>query len=102
MINHPQQSQIPYIPSDTMSFESPDIGVWIKRISEEQCNLITGKYRKGNVIRILSGYELFVSYGDGKNQRTWLTDFDFRGTLIYFDLPISSFEDADYFDDVEL
>lgn len=56
----------------------------------------------GNVIRILSGSELFVSYGDGKNQRTWIIDFDFRGTLIYFDLPVNSFEEADYVDEFEL
>lgn len=55
-----------------------------------------------NVIRILSGSELFVSYGDSQNQRTWQTDFDFQGTLIYFDMPISSFEDDGYVDDFEL
>lgn len=56
----------------------------------------------GKKISILSGSELFVAYGDRNIQRTWQTGFDFRGTLIYFDMPISSFEDADYLDDYEL
>lgn len=56
----------------------------------------------GNLVRILSGNELFISYGSNANQRTWPLDFDFKGTLIYFDLPISSFEDADYLEDFEL
>lgn len=56
----------------------------------------------GKVIRILSGTELFVSYGDGENDRTWNIDFDFSGTLIYFDIPISSFDDVDYIDEFEL
>ncbi len=53
-------------------------------------------------IKILSGNELFISNGDGNNQRTWLTDFNFAGTLIYFDMPISSFEEVDYMDNFEL
>lgn len=55
-----------------------------------------------NTISILSGYELFISYGDERNQRTWVIDFEFQGTLIYFDMPISSFEDGGYVDDFEL
>lgn len=55
-----------------------------------------------NAIRILSGTELFLSYGIEQNQRTWQTDFDFKGTLIYFDMPISTFEEDNYVDDFEL
>lgn len=53
-------------------------------------------------IRILSGRELFVSFGNNSNQRTWDLDFDFKGTLIYFDMPFSAFEDADDLENFEL
>lgn len=55
-----------------------------------------------SVIKILSGTELYLSSGDGNIRRTWQADFDFEGTLIYFDMPISSFEDAYYVDNFEL
>lgn len=64
--------------------------------------VVTSLCNTGNTIKIFSGNELFVSYGNGINQRTWITDFNFEGTLICFDLPITSFDDADYITDFEL
>lgn len=55
----------------------------------------------GNSVRILSGDELLISYNKEICQKTWYLDFDFKGTLIYFDIPISAFEDMDYIEDYE-
>lgn len=64
--------------------------------------VISAVCASGNSVRILSGKELLISYGSVLTQRTWLLDFDFMGTLIYFDIPVSSFEDSDYMYDFEL
>lgn len=58
--------------------------------------VVTSIFDTGNPIRIVSGNELFISYGDYQNFRTWHLNFEFPGTLIYFDLPIKSFEDLEY------
>lgn len=56
----------------------------------------------GNKITIISGDELFVSYGIGDYARTIKQPSYLNGTLIYFDLPIDGFEDADFIDEFEL
>lgn len=60
--------------------------------------VISSVCNNGNSVRILSGNELLISYGNEINQKTWKLDFDFKGTLIYFDIPVSAFEDSDYLD----
>lgn len=55
----------------------------------------------GHIIKIASGKEMFLSYGDGKN-RTYKLDFEIPGTLIYFELPVSSFEELDLIDEFEI
>lgn len=60
--------------------------------------VISSVCNNGNSVRILSGNELLISYGKEINQKTWKLDFDFKGTLIYFDIPVSAFEDSDYMD----
>lgn len=58
--------------------------------------VVTSIFNTGNPIKIVSGNELFLSYGDYQNFRTWILEFYFPGTLIYFDLPINTFEDLEY------
>ena len=53
-------------------------------------------------IRIMSGREFFYSDFASDYERTWNLDFEFSGTLIYFDLPVSGFDEADYLDEMEL
>lgn len=55
----------------------------------------------GNKITIISGDELFVSYGVREYARTLKQSTYLNGTLIYFDLPIDGFEDADYVNEYE-
>lgn len=55
-----------------------------------------------NTISIVSGNELFISFGIGDHERTWPRAYDFRGTLVFFDLPIDAFEEADYIAEFEL
>lgn len=54
-----------------------------------------------NNIWIISGNELFISYGKNNIEQTVPLPYDFSGTLIYFDLPISSFEDEEYINEFE-
>lgn len=56
----------------------------------------------GNVVRICSGSELFVFYGSTNSHETFECAYEFPGTLVYLDIDISTFEDADYIDDFEL
>lgn len=56
----------------------------------------------GNVVRICSGTELFVFYGSTNSHETFECAYEFPGTLVYLDIDISTFEDADYIDDFEL
>ncbi len=56
----------------------------------------------GHTIRIISGDELFISYGKDEHERTWRQPFYFNGTLIYFDLSIDTFDDIDYISGLEL
>ena len=56
----------------------------------------------GNTIVIISGNELFISYGKDDHERTWPRPYNFHGTLIYFDMSIDSFDDADYVGEFEL
>lgn len=53
-------------------------------------------------IRIMSGREFFYSDFASDYERTWNLDFEFSGTLIYFDLPVSRFDEADYLNEMEL
>ncbi len=55
----------------------------------------------GGTIRILSGRELYICSEKRERQKTFKTPFDFKGTLIYFNIPVSSFESEDYIDDFE-
>ena len=56
----------------------------------------------GGTLRILSGRELYISPRNRENQRTLKIPFDFKGTLIYFRIPVVSFETEDYVEDFEL
>lgn len=56
----------------------------------------------GHLIRIASGNELFLSHGKNKTYKTYKLDFEIPGTLVYFTLPVSSFEEIDIIDDFEL
>lgn len=56
----------------------------------------------GHLIRIASGNELFLSHGKNKSFKTFKLDFEIPGTLIYFTLPVSSFEEIDIIDDFQL
>lgn len=58
--------------------------------------VVTSICNTGNLIKIMSGNELFVSFGDYQNFRTWFLDFEFPGTLIYFSLPVATFDDIEY------
>lgn len=60
--------------------------------------VISAVCNSGNSVRILSGNELLISYGVEIFQKTWSLNFDFKGTLIYFDIPVSAFEELDYID----
>jgi len=53
---------------------------------------VTSAIKKGDVFRIVSNEALLQIEDDSLNIKTLKIPFDFRGTLIYFDVAIESFE----------
>ena len=48
--------------------------------------------KNGGMMRIVSNCALLFCQENKNNIKTYSLDFDFRGTLIYFDISIDSFE----------
>ena len=60
---------------------------------------VTSSLRKGDILRIVSNEALLNIDDDNSNVRVLSLPFDFKGTLIYFDIAIDSFEKEEMLED---
>lgn len=57
---------------------------------------IVSHLHDGNTLRIVSNNGLYIV--KGKNRKTFETNLNFDGTLIYYDVTLSSFDDVEFMD----
>lgn len=90
------RAAIPEIESDELALRrSLDVGVSAKTNKHNMgfgLDNVLSNLKNGGMMRIVSNNALLFCQENKNNIRTFSLDFDFRGTLIYFDISIDSFE----------
>lgn len=90
------RAAIPEIESDELALrKSLDVGVSAKTNKHNMgfgLDNVLSNLKNGGMMRIVSNCALLFCQENKNNIKTYSLDFDFRGTLIYFDISIDSFE----------
>ncbi len=90
------RAAIPEIESDELALRrSLDVGVSAKTNKHNMgfgLDNVLSNLKNGGMMRIVSNNALLFCQENKNNIRTFPLNFDFRGTLIYFDISIDSFE----------
>lgn len=90
------RAAIPEIESDELALrKSLDVGVSAKTNRHNMgfgLDNVLSNLKSGGMMRIVSNCALLFCQENKNNIKTYSLDFDFRGTLIYFDISIDSFE----------
>lgn len=90
------RNAIPEIGSDELALrKSLDVGVSAKTNKHNMgfgLDNVLSNLKNGGMMRIVSNRALLFCQENKNNIKTYSLDFDFRGTLIYFDISIDSFE----------
>ncbi|WP_291528949.1 hypothetical protein [Bacteroides sp. UBA939] len=90
------RAAMPEIKSDELALKSSlDIGVSAKTNKHNRgfgLDNVLSNLKNGGMMRVVSNKALLFCQENKNNIRTYTLDFDFKGTLIYFDISIDSFE----------
>ena len=101
------RSAYPTISDDSQALKnSTDIGITSKSNSHNRGfgldNVLSNLMDDGNLC-IISNKAILLCKGNKINMKTYPLDFEFKGTLIYFEIPVDSFEVEETIDfDIEL